>query len=163
VTCTYCRDALEGAAPVCARAGCGALYHVECWEECHARYGGCAVYGCGSTEAAGELSLAELLRESASAARRLTIDPDDLFALTHPRLAFGSFFAALPLQLLGLFLFYPALELLIPGAGSWLGLFPAGLACVLGLVLLEAFGIPFAAAFVLAIAFTRISHGRASV
>jgi hypothetical protein len=33
---------------VCARTGCGTLYHRECWEECSAHYGGCAVYGCES-------------------------------------------------------------------------------------------------------------------
>ena len=32
----------------CARRKCGALYHRECWEECAAQYGGCAVYGCES-------------------------------------------------------------------------------------------------------------------
>lgn len=30
----------------CPRPGCGALYHADCWRECLASYGGCAVYGC---------------------------------------------------------------------------------------------------------------------
>lgn len=41
----------EGTGTVaCARAGCGALYHAECWHECRTSYGACAVFGCGSTE-----------------------------------------------------------------------------------------------------------------
>jgi hypothetical protein len=52
--CPFCRDAVtrEGAA-ACAKSSCGALYHQECWEECRTGYGGCAVFGCGSTEAHG--------------------------------------------------------------------------------------------------------------
>jgi hypothetical protein len=52
--CPYCRDAVtrKGAA-ACAKTACGALYHQECWEECRRGYGGCAVFGCGSTEAHG--------------------------------------------------------------------------------------------------------------
>ena len=34
----------------CARPGCGAVYHAECWEECKASYGACAVFGCGCRE-----------------------------------------------------------------------------------------------------------------
>src|SRR5437870_4295401 len=48
--CPYCRDDVSRRGTVaCARPGCGALYHRECWSECAASYGGCAVYGCGST------------------------------------------------------------------------------------------------------------------
>jgi hypothetical protein len=37
----------------CARRGCGALYHAECWEECSQSYGACAVFACGSKQARG--------------------------------------------------------------------------------------------------------------
>ncbi|MEZ6186966.1 MAG: hypothetical protein R3F62_18405 [Planctomycetota bacterium] len=40
----------RGAAVGCARAGCGAVYHTECWDECRVSYGACAVFGCGSHE-----------------------------------------------------------------------------------------------------------------
>ncbi len=47
--CPYCRDevARDGTV-ICARKGCGALYHDECWRECAQAYGGCAIYGCSS-------------------------------------------------------------------------------------------------------------------
>ena len=49
LVCPYCRDAVTRQGTVaCARRGCGALYHRECWEECARSYGGCAVYGCES-------------------------------------------------------------------------------------------------------------------
>ncbi len=49
LVCPYCRDGISRSAVVaCARSGCGALYHRECWEECARRYGGCAVFGCES-------------------------------------------------------------------------------------------------------------------
>ncbi len=49
LVCPYCRDAVDREGTViCARTKCGALYHRECWEECHVSYGGCAVYGCSS-------------------------------------------------------------------------------------------------------------------
>lgn len=52
LTCPYCRDHLsEDAAMVCDRTGCGAFYHVECWDEIRPVYGGCAIYGCGSSQA----------------------------------------------------------------------------------------------------------------
>lgn len=51
LACPYCKDAVSDEAVGCERAGCGALYHRECWEECRASYGGCAVYGCGCTTA----------------------------------------------------------------------------------------------------------------
>jgi hypothetical protein len=44
----------------CARRGCGALYHRECWDEVAKSYGGCAVYGCTSKKAK-EVSLAGYL------------------------------------------------------------------------------------------------------
>jgi hypothetical protein len=52
LVCPYCRDEVgsEGAL-ICARKGCGALYHRECWDECAMQYGGCAVYGCSSKKA----------------------------------------------------------------------------------------------------------------
>ncbi len=49
LACPYCKDALGDEAVGCDRAGCGALYHRECWDECRESYGGCAVYGCGCT------------------------------------------------------------------------------------------------------------------
>ena len=50
LACPYCKDALPAdAAIACDRKGCGAFYHDECWAEVRASYGGCAVYGCGST------------------------------------------------------------------------------------------------------------------
>jgi hypothetical protein len=52
LVCPYCRDDVgRKGALACGRRGCGALYHRECWEECAAQYGGCAVYGCGSKKA----------------------------------------------------------------------------------------------------------------
>ncbi len=59
LACPYCRDALGEQAVGCERAGCGALYHRECWDECRTSYGGCAVYGCGCTSAreVGRLAL----------------------------------------------------------------------------------------------------------
>jgi len=49
LVCPYCRDEVEREGTViCARKGCGALYHQECWQECAQQYGGCAVYGCSS-------------------------------------------------------------------------------------------------------------------
>ena len=56
--CPYCRDGVARRGSVaCARKGCGTLYHRECWDECAASYGGCAVYGCGS-QSAHEVSAA---------------------------------------------------------------------------------------------------------
>jgi len=43
----------------CARPGCGAVYHAECWEECKTSYGACAVFGCGCREST-RLSQAQL-------------------------------------------------------------------------------------------------------
>jgi hypothetical protein len=52
LVCPYCRDTVKKRGTVaCARRGCGALYHRECWEECSAQYGGCAVFGCESKRA----------------------------------------------------------------------------------------------------------------
>jgi hypothetical protein len=52
--CPFCRDDVPAREAVaCARRGCGALYHRECWEECIAKYGGCAIYGCVSKQANG--------------------------------------------------------------------------------------------------------------
>ncbi|MBX3470647.1 MAG: hypothetical protein KF878_27585 [Planctomycetes bacterium] len=61
--CPFCRDDVARAGAVgCARRGCGALYHAECWEECAASYGGCAVFGCGCREATGVTRTALLVR-----------------------------------------------------------------------------------------------------
>lgn len=61
LVCPYCRDEVpRSGALACARRGCGALYHRECWDECAASYGGCAVYGCGS-KATREVSTAGYL------------------------------------------------------------------------------------------------------
>ncbi len=58
LTCPFCRDSITRRGTVaCARRACGALYHRECWEECVASYGGCAIYGCESKRAK-EVSLA---------------------------------------------------------------------------------------------------------
>jgi hypothetical protein len=51
LVCPHCRDGVSRSGTVaCARRGCGALYHRECWEECARQYGGCAIYGCESRE-----------------------------------------------------------------------------------------------------------------
>jgi hypothetical protein len=61
--CPFCRDDVPQAGAVgCARRGCGALYHAECWSECASSYGGCAVFGCGSREATGVSRTAFLVR-----------------------------------------------------------------------------------------------------
>lgn len=46
--CPYCHDDATRGSLVCARPGCGATYHVACWDECR---GGCVALGCGSREA----------------------------------------------------------------------------------------------------------------
>lgn len=60
LACPYCKDALpDAAAMACDTKGCGAFYHEECWAECHASYGGCAIYGCGgkTSHPVGRLAL----------------------------------------------------------------------------------------------------------
>jgi hypothetical protein len=60
LACPYCKDALpDAAASACDQKGCGAFYHEECWTECHASYGGCAIYGCGgkTSHPVGRLAL----------------------------------------------------------------------------------------------------------
>jgi hypothetical protein len=60
--CPYCHDQVgRQDALACARRGCGALYHRECWEEC-ARWGGCAALGCGSREAREVSALGYVVR-----------------------------------------------------------------------------------------------------
>jgi hypothetical protein len=50
--CPYCRDTVTRRGTVaCARRGCGALYHRDCWQEVVSSYGGCAIYGCESKKA----------------------------------------------------------------------------------------------------------------
>jgi hypothetical protein len=51
--CPYCRDDATRVVLACARPGCGAHYHAECWDECRTTFGGCAVLGCGSREVRG--------------------------------------------------------------------------------------------------------------
>lgn len=51
--CPYCRDDAARVVLTCARPGCGAHYHAECWDECRGSFGGCAVLGCGSGEVRG--------------------------------------------------------------------------------------------------------------
>lgn len=51
--CPYCRDDATRVVLACARSGCGAHYHAECWDECRTTFGGCAVLGCGSREVRG--------------------------------------------------------------------------------------------------------------
>lgn len=60
LACPYCKDALpDAAAAACDQKGCGAFYHEECWAECQASYGGCAIYGCGgkTSHPVGRLAL----------------------------------------------------------------------------------------------------------
>jgi hypothetical protein len=60
LACPYCKDALpDAAASACDQRGCGAFYHEECWAECQASYGGCAIYGCGgkTSHPVGRLAL----------------------------------------------------------------------------------------------------------
>ena len=60
--CPYCHDQVGRlGALACARSGCGALYHRECWEEC-ARWDGCAALACGSREAREVSALGYVLR-----------------------------------------------------------------------------------------------------
>lgn len=60
--CPYCHDQVgRQGALACARGGCGALYHRECWEEC-ARWDGCAALACGSREAREVSALGYLVR-----------------------------------------------------------------------------------------------------
>ena len=50
--CPWCSDAVEARdAVACERERC-ALYHPECWQECQAQHGSCAILGCGGTAAA---------------------------------------------------------------------------------------------------------------
>jgi hypothetical protein len=51
LVCPFCRDEVKRTdAVACARSACGALYHRACWRECAGHYGGCAIWGCGSSE-----------------------------------------------------------------------------------------------------------------
>lgn len=61
--CPYCKDGVgRSGAVACARRGCGATYHRECWEECRASYGGCAVFGCGAVRSRELTALGWALR-----------------------------------------------------------------------------------------------------
>ncbi|MCO5172166.1 MAG: hypothetical protein M9894_38205 [Planctomycetes bacterium] len=60
--CPYCHDQVtRQGALACARRGCGALYHRECWDEV-ARWDGCAALGCGSRDAREVSALGFLVR-----------------------------------------------------------------------------------------------------
>jgi len=77
LVCPYCRDEVErGAESVgCVRDGCGAIYHSECWEECSADHGSCAVFGCSSQRAAPLSSAGYLLRLLRLLAAALLLPP----------------------------------------------------------------------------------------
>ena len=61
--CPFCRDEVtRKGAVICARRGCGALYHRECWDECATQYGGCAIYGCESKKSREVSAVGWLLR-----------------------------------------------------------------------------------------------------
>src|SRR5579883_397187 len=63
LVCPYCRDEVgRDGTVICARKGCGALYHRECWGECAERYGGCAIYGCSSRKCREGSAAGYLLR-----------------------------------------------------------------------------------------------------
>jgi hypothetical protein len=65
LVCPYCRDSVTQEGTVaCARKGCGALYHRECWNECAVQYGGCAIYGCSSKKSREVTAAGYLLRLS---------------------------------------------------------------------------------------------------
>jgi len=59
--CPLCHVGLEKADRVCARQGCTAGYHEDCWRVLRAEYGSCAVLGCGSQEAVATCSAGLLL------------------------------------------------------------------------------------------------------
>ena len=52
--CAYCRGAIDRSEVArCASRTCGALYHADCWLNCAADTGKCAIMGCGWTRALG--------------------------------------------------------------------------------------------------------------
>lgn len=77
LVCPYCRDEVErGAESVgCVRDGCGAIYHAECWDECSADHGSCAVFGCSSTRAQPLSSAGYVLRVLRLLAAALLLPP----------------------------------------------------------------------------------------
>lgn len=103
--CPYCHDQVGRVATVgCARPGCGALYHRECWDEV-ARWSGCAALGCGSREArevsaAGYLvRVARLLLAALLFPRRIVRrlrEQDEAGALSLYRRALDLAWVALP-------------------------------------------------------------------
>lgn len=82
LVCPFCRDSVSSRSAVsCARRGCGALYHRDCWEECRSRYGGCAVFGCES-RAARELCVLGFLARWIRLAVAAALFPGRVLAVT---------------------------------------------------------------------------------
>lgn len=80
--CPFCRDDVgRRGAVACVRAGCGAIYHRECWEECARDYGGCAVFGCGATAARELTALGWFLRAARLVLAALLFTPRVLAAV----------------------------------------------------------------------------------
>lgn len=80
--CVYCRGRLCGDVVSCVRHGCGARYHVECWEECSAHHRTCAVFGCRGLETLPE--------KRVFSGRVGRIDVGDLIGIVAAFLAIGS-------------------------------------------------------------------------
>jgi hypothetical protein len=84
--CPYCRDEVaQDDALACADRTCGALYHSECWDECRSGYGGCAVYGCCSTESRSLSRAGFLLRWLKLLLAVTLFPPRAVQALRNPR------------------------------------------------------------------------------
>jgi hypothetical protein len=93
LVCPYCRDEVEPEGTViCARGGCGALYHRECWDECSQQYGGCAVYGCSSKKCREVSAAGWFLRMARLAVAAVLFPPKIARAI---RQADGEGFAAI--------------------------------------------------------------------
>lgn len=92
--CPFCRDAVgRQGAVACARRGCGATYHRECWGECATDYGGCAVFGCGSTSSRELTTVGWLLRVARLLLAALLFPPRALRAVRRAEKA-GAFWPA---------------------------------------------------------------------
>jgi hypothetical protein len=92
--CPFCRDAVgRKGAVACARRGCGATYHRECWGECATDYGGCAVFGCGSTSSRELTTVGFLLRLARLLLAALLFPPRALRAVRRAERA-GAFWPA---------------------------------------------------------------------
>lgn len=92
--CPFCRDSVgRRGAVACARRGCGATYHRECWGECARDYGGCAVFGCGSTSSRELTTVGFLLRVARLLLAALLLPPRALRAVRRAERA-GAFWPA---------------------------------------------------------------------